>query len=220
MDSETKDDIPIAERDHQVWLKDGNIILVANRAIAFRLYKELLSCHSDFFKDMFSLARPGACPEDMMDGCPVIHVPDQPDVLRLFLLILTRSGFGTPRWLKIGMPRILPFCEFAALLRIAHKYQARTTLRLLVETSKLFELVATQALDGLHQLKDEPITVKLCIIRVSLVVSALDAIEILNLARFIGRDTPTLHAERCCARRRYSRMSLGRGLCAMHHCSS
>ncbi|OSC97889.1 hypothetical protein PYCCODRAFT_1527089 [Trametes coccinea BRFM310] len=185
MDTKIADVLPTVEKDGEVWLEDGNIVLVASRRIAFRLYRGLLSCHSQIYEDMFSVAHPGVCREDVVDGCPVVHVPDQPDILRLFLLILVRSGFGTPRWPKHSMPQTLRFCDFAALVRIAHKYQARTTLHLLVESSALLETVSAQVLNDLPNLKDGSITVQLCNIPIALVITTTDAIEIVNLARFL-----------------------------------
>ncbi|KAI0350419.1 hypothetical protein OH77DRAFT_1431029 [Trametes cingulata] len=112
------------DRNDTIWLKDGNIVLIASGARKFRLYKGLLAYHSSVFNDMFSIPEHDISPEDTLDGCPVVHLPDPPDTLNLFLLILVTSGFGSIRWLPPWLPESLPFSEFAGLLRIAHKYQA------------------------------------------------------------------------------------------------
>ena len=61
------------QRDPDMWLEDGNLVLVANSTTAFRVYKGLLGQVSPVFRDMLEL-KPS--PGDTIDDCPVIHVPD------------------------------------------------------------------------------------------------------------------------------------------------
>ena len=75
------------DRDPEVWLSDGNIVVVS-RNVAFRVHKSVLSHHSEVFnRDLFSLPEQGA--DEMMDGCPVVRLDsDEPeDLQRLFLVL-------------------------------------------------------------------------------------------------------------------------------------
>ena len=75
-----------ADRDPEVWLSDGNIVVVS-RQVAFRVHKSILSHHSVIFRDLFSLPDQGA--DEMMEGCPVVRLDaDDPiDLQRLFLVL-------------------------------------------------------------------------------------------------------------------------------------
>ena len=73
------------KRDAEVWLADGNCVVVS-KDTAFRVYQGILSLHSEVFHDLFSLGNP--CSGDTMDGCPVVQVTDEArDLRRLFLVI-------------------------------------------------------------------------------------------------------------------------------------
>ena len=65
------------EKDAQVWLDDGNVVVVAQNT-AFRVHKSLLSRHSDVFRDLFTIPQPPVCGGvvDLYDNCPVVHVSD------------------------------------------------------------------------------------------------------------------------------------------------
>ena len=78
-----------ADRDPEVWLSDGNIVVVS-RNVAFRVHKSILSHHSEIFHDLFSLPDQGdKGVDEMMDGCPVVRLDsDEPeDLQRLFLVL-------------------------------------------------------------------------------------------------------------------------------------
>ena len=73
-------------RDTDVWLPDGNIVVVA-RNTAFRVHKSILAIHSEVFRDLFLLPPP--TPNDeTMDGCPIVWVSDDPTHLRRLFLVL------------------------------------------------------------------------------------------------------------------------------------
>ena len=73
------------KQDEDVWFSDGNIILQAG-GVAFRVYRGILSLHSEVFADMFSVPQPVSV--DTLDGCPVVHLVDHPDELRRLLRVL------------------------------------------------------------------------------------------------------------------------------------
>ena len=58
-----------------LWYDDGTVILIAE-STGFRVYRGLLSKHSQVFRDMFSLPQPTATIEDTHEGCPVVRLVD------------------------------------------------------------------------------------------------------------------------------------------------
>lgn len=76
----------MVEKDDEVWLEDGNVILIAER-VAFKVYQGLLARRSEVFRDMFTL--PGGPAEtEKIDGVPVVSVSDPVVDLRHLLLVL------------------------------------------------------------------------------------------------------------------------------------
>jgi len=80
--------VPASNRPGQfrcsdLWLPDGSIILQAEN-ILFRVYSGLLSLHSPFFRDLFSLPQPPS--QDMYEGIPVVQMLETANDLRYFLL--------------------------------------------------------------------------------------------------------------------------------------
>ena len=75
-------------KDAEVWLPDGNIIIVAgSENAAFRVHRSVLSQHSQVFRDLF--AAPQAHVDATFEGTPVVLLEgDNPDDLhRLFLVL-------------------------------------------------------------------------------------------------------------------------------------
>ncbi|KAI0713854.1 hypothetical protein C8Q76DRAFT_471443 [Earliella scabrosa] len=97
-----------ADRDPEVWLSDGNIVVVS-RNVAFRVHKSVLSHHSDVFRDLFSLPDQGV--DEMMDGCPV-------DLQRLFLVLCCGKNY----YYKNDEILPVPVGVLASLIRMGHKY--------------------------------------------------------------------------------------------------
>ncbi len=83
---------PNPQRDTDIWLEDGSVVLVASHAVAFRIYRSLLAHHATIFKDMFSLGH-SDIDEETIDNVRVVHLSDPPEALRVFLLLLMSSGF-------------------------------------------------------------------------------------------------------------------------------
>lgn len=59
----------------EVWFEDGNIVLQAG-GTQFKVYRGILSQSSSVFKDMFSLPQPPEKDEDLIEGCPIVHLSD------------------------------------------------------------------------------------------------------------------------------------------------
>jgi hypothetical protein len=58
----------------------GNIVLQTSDGTQFRVFKGILSDNSEIFKDMFSIGQ-AIETEEYVEGCPVIHLADDPDDL-------------------------------------------------------------------------------------------------------------------------------------------
>lgn len=86
---------PSLEKDKDVWLDDGNVILASeagSKWIGFRLYKGLLSQRCEVFRDMFSVCDASQAGEWTFEGCPVIVVHDAPtDIRRLLMFVVNRE---------------------------------------------------------------------------------------------------------------------------------
>lgn len=76
-----------------LWLEDGNVILVAENT-GFRLYRGLLAKHSEVFRDMFQIPQPEAAAENTFEGCPVIHLADDgaEEVAAVLTILLETNG--------------------------------------------------------------------------------------------------------------------------------
>ncbi|KAH8099880.1 hypothetical protein BXZ70DRAFT_224441 [Cristinia sonorae] len=77
---------PVLRQHEKLWLKDGNVVLMVNKDMLFKVHRSILSVHSAVFKDMFAMPQP-AYPdeEDMYDGCPLVRLSDAPEDMGIFL---------------------------------------------------------------------------------------------------------------------------------------
>ena len=73
------------ERDTEVWMEDGNIVIEAGN-VAFKVFKGILAHRSEVFRDLFSVPSPAEV--ESMDGVPIVHLQDSAaDVKYLFLVL-------------------------------------------------------------------------------------------------------------------------------------
>lgn len=83
------------EKDKDVWLEDGNVVLVCEpgaQRTGFRLYRGLLTQRCEVFRDMFSVCDASQTGDEMYEGCPVIVMHDTPtDIRRLLMYIMDRE---------------------------------------------------------------------------------------------------------------------------------
>jgi len=105
---------PCIQRDAEFWFPDGNVVLVAS-GFGFRVYQGLLARDSPFFADLFSLPQPNHA--EVLDGCPIVHLTDFHEDLR----ILLRVQLGSGRRLLDGTR--IDFATTDALVRLGRKYQ-------------------------------------------------------------------------------------------------
>ncbi|KAF9558723.1 hypothetical protein CPC08DRAFT_709430 [Agrocybe pediades] len=100
-----------------LWFDDGNVVLQAEN-ILFRVHKSLLSLHSEFFSDMFSLPQPQDDVSQPMfePGCPLIHISDSAEgVTCLLSTIFENQKKYDPR-------KPMPVERAVALYRLGNKY--------------------------------------------------------------------------------------------------
>ena len=130
-DLSTNDDSTNSEVD--VWFDDGTLIIQAGEK-SFRVYRGILSRASSVFRDMLSLAVTDG--DEVIDGCPVVHVSDSAAdmsffirslhdtecVVHCFLALLDRHLI---QWRRFFMPpnSTRPtFAVTAGILRLSTKY--------------------------------------------------------------------------------------------------
>lgn len=67
-------------RDEHYYLEDGNIVILAEQLILFRVHRSLLCMHSDVLMDKLAgLPADG----DTEDGCPLLRVQHKASEMRL-----------------------------------------------------------------------------------------------------------------------------------------
>lgn len=71
------------KRDQQVWLEDGNIVLLCESTM-FRVHRSILAAHCEALQDMFAVYVPPK-DEKTYEGCPLIVMHDKPVDMRRFL---------------------------------------------------------------------------------------------------------------------------------------
>ncbi|KAJ7119177.1 hypothetical protein C8R44DRAFT_673540 [Mycena epipterygia] len=96
-----------------LWFEDGSLIIQAGNS-QFRVYRGVLVARSSIFQDMLSLAQPPS--SDLVEGCPLVHLHDNPGDVSVFLKAIFDSEFfethPTPSRLEI----------ISSILRLSHKY--------------------------------------------------------------------------------------------------
>ncbi|KAI0710355.1 hypothetical protein C8T65DRAFT_695630 [Cerioporus squamosus] len=106
------------ERDPTFWFFDGNIVVIAQGNVAFRVHQGVLALRAEFFAGMFqhSLLVPhGPSDEETIDGCPIIPLDDTTYDIRQLLLVM----YGQNR---LKTPEETTFPVIAALIRVGDKY--------------------------------------------------------------------------------------------------
>ncbi|KZV61187.1 hypothetical protein PENSPDRAFT_659081 [Peniophora sp. CONT] len=78
---------PTFERHPELWFSDGSVVLRA-QGIHFRVHKTQMARHSAFFRDLFSLPQPPNAGEEMIEGCSVVELYDDPTDLANLLVAL------------------------------------------------------------------------------------------------------------------------------------
>ncbi|TCD63690.1 hypothetical protein EIP91_005095 [Steccherinum ochraceum] len=98
------------------WLRDGNIILVAD-SVAFRVHQSVLERKSEVFKDMLGLPQPDNADSESLEECALVHVSDAAEDIGHLLSVLYDGDRVFGRKSPISMKLVF------ALLQLAIKYE-------------------------------------------------------------------------------------------------
>ena len=91
-------------------IPDANFILRSSDQVKFRVHKSVLAMSSPFFKDLLSLPQPPL--DELVDGLPVVQVPEDADLLNSLVSLLYPIRRVTPG----------SYQKVFALLTTCHKY--------------------------------------------------------------------------------------------------
>lgn len=82
------DSLDKLHRVQDLWFADGSLIIQAGNS-QFRVYHGVLTARSSIFQDMLSLVQPPG--SDLVEGCPLIHLHDNPGDVSVFLMAIFDS---------------------------------------------------------------------------------------------------------------------------------
>ncbi|KAJ7110959.1 hypothetical protein C8R44DRAFT_799747 [Mycena epipterygia] len=97
----------------QLWFKDCGLVIRAGDLV-FRVSGEILAAKSPVFQDMLQIPQPST--GEIVDGCPVVHLPDDPTDTTAFLRAIFDSEFFEP------YPAPTDFDTIHGVLKLSHKY--------------------------------------------------------------------------------------------------
>ena len=97
-------------------MQGADVILQSSDLISFRVHKSILAISSPFFNDLFSLPQPQLHNGEVVDGLPVVRVPEDAEVLHSLLTLL------------YPIPSVISdsYEESLALLAVSEKYSMDT----------------------------------------------------------------------------------------------
>lgn len=87
------------QKDTVHWFKSGDIVLVARdektaEETAYRVHTEILSRQSHVFSDLLSVPQPRD--QDLIEGCPVIFLSDEPHDISILLALIYNGWAYVP----------------------------------------------------------------------------------------------------------------------------
>ncbi|KAJ7267139.1 hypothetical protein C8J57DRAFT_1067981 [Mycena rebaudengoi] len=101
-------------RVSDLWFSDANWVLQAGSSL-FRVSLGILAAKSPVFQDMMSFPQPPDT--ELIDGCPVVHLPDSEEDTEFFLRAIFHYDFFEP------YPADAEFEVVSGVLRLSQKYQ-------------------------------------------------------------------------------------------------
>ncbi|KAJ7110740.1 hypothetical protein C8R43DRAFT_1042084 [Mycena crocata] len=96
-----------------LWFKDCGLVIRAGHS-AFRVSGDILASKSPIFRDMLQMPQPATA--ERIDGCPVVHLPDDPADTTVFLRAIFDSEFFEPH------PAETNFGTIHGVLKLSNKY--------------------------------------------------------------------------------------------------
>ncbi|KAJ7729771.1 hypothetical protein B0H16DRAFT_1586302, partial [Mycena metata] len=109
------------KRVEELWFEDGNILLQAGDS-QYRVYRGVLAARSPVFRDMLAFPQPPD--SEVVDGCPLVRLPDCDKEVTFLLKALFDPEFLRP------FPSRTTFEIVTGCLRLSHKYEVASLRRL------------------------------------------------------------------------------------------
>ncbi|KZP30915.1 hypothetical protein FIBSPDRAFT_1037856 [Athelia psychrophila] len=113
---------PVDPVRSDIWYRDGNIVLQAG-ITQFKVYQGALGEASSVFKDMFSFPQPPAADMELVEGCPVVHVSDSAEELKIVLQAIFQLQYVTGGE-KLSLAVVSAFGTLGAKYDIGRLYAA------------------------------------------------------------------------------------------------
>ncbi|KAJ7764718.1 hypothetical protein B0H16DRAFT_1717950 [Mycena metata] len=127
---------PGPHRVEKLWFRDGTLVLTADNVL-FRVYGGLLAQESLIFEDMLRIPQPPDA--ETVEGCPVVHLPDNGRDVEYFLKALFDYKFFP------AFPSPTTFDIIAGILRLSKKYEVDSLhRRALVHFASGFPMTAAE----------------------------------------------------------------------------
>ncbi|KAJ6449170.1 hypothetical protein DFH09DRAFT_1386122 [Mycena vulgaris] len=101
------------QRVQDLWFADGNLVIQARNS-QFRVYRGILAARSPVFQDMLSFPQPPD--SELVEGCPLVHLPDAEMEVTDFLKAIFIPEYFLP------FPALTKFDVIVGCLRLSHKY--------------------------------------------------------------------------------------------------
>ncbi|KAJ7223492.1 hypothetical protein GGX14DRAFT_351947 [Mycena pura] len=101
------------QRCPNLWFSDCGLVIRADKML-FRVSKDMLAARSPVFADMLSFPQPADV--EMIEGCPVVSLPDAAQEVTVFLRAVFDPEFFKPYPSKTDYPTI------RGILRLSNKY--------------------------------------------------------------------------------------------------
>ncbi|KAJ7119164.1 hypothetical protein C8R44DRAFT_673506 [Mycena epipterygia] len=197
MDVDTEQPASEPERVQELWFEDGNLIIQAGDR-QFRVYRGILAARSPVFRDM--LAFPQPLDSELIEGCPVVRLPDAATEVTVFLQAIFDPDFF------MAFPAPTTFDIIVGCLRLSNKYEVDSLRRrALVHLSSGYRTTLVEA-DSARYDDDDPnpnrppseieswptpesLTSRLCVIQLAREVDALWVLPLAfyNLAAILPR---------------------------------
>ncbi|KAJ7119090.1 hypothetical protein C8R44DRAFT_673414 [Mycena epipterygia] len=100
-------------RVQDLWFDDGNLVIQAGNS-QYCVHRGILAARSSVFQDMLALPQPPH--SELVDGCPLVHLPDPATELTVILKAIFDPEFFMP------FPAPTTFDNTVGCLRLSHKY--------------------------------------------------------------------------------------------------
>ncbi|KAJ6567060.1 hypothetical protein B0H19DRAFT_1232982 [Mycena capillaripes] len=98
----------------ELWFEDGNLVILAENR-QFRVYRGVLAARSPIFHDMLAFPQPSD--SELIEGCPLVRLPDSATEVTVFLRAIFDSEFFETYPAPTRIESII------GILRLSHKYE-------------------------------------------------------------------------------------------------